>query len=238
MEIRRGVAQHHDMQSMTMRVPDRRGGATVVGWTMSGAILAFGGLLVAYVVIRTPFLALLTQELRPGATPPDGTLAIVLLMAIPLSFVAVGTDRLARVVAAIRDRHRRRDWIGLLPAGMVASRTVDLGDGRPAPTLVAGPFGLAVIREVAAATSGDVEHATRDTDRIRRWLTLHESDFVVRLYTAVVAPEHELVRTPACALVTPEQLPSWLALLPGQRSLTPSRRDRLARILEGAEGAW
>jgi hypothetical protein len=83
-----------------------------------------------------------------------------------------------------------------------------------------------------------VELATRDTDRIRRWLARHEQDFVVRLYTAVAAPDHDLVRTAACALVTPEQLPSWLAMLPTQRSLSSSRRDRLARMLEGVDGAW
>jgi len=68
--------------------------------------------------------------------------------------------------------------------------------------------------------------------------TRQEQDFVVRLYTAVAAPEHDLVRTPACALVTPEQLPSWLALLPTQRGLSSSRRDRLARMLEGVDGNW
>ena len=92
--------------------------------------------------------------------------------------------------------------------------------------------------EVADGTAEDVELGTRETDRIRRWLARHEQDFVVRLYTAVAAPEHDLVRTAACALVTPEQLPSWLALLPAQRSLSTSRRDRLARMLEGVEGAW
>ncbi len=238
MGIRRRTAHHPRMQLTTMGMEDRRRGGSVVTGTIEGAILALGGLLVAYVAIRTPFLALLTHALRPGATPPDGTLTIVVLMVVPIAFVAVGTDRLARVVAAIRDRHRRRDWVGLLPAGIVASRTVDLGDGRPAPTLVAGPYGLAVVREVDIATAEDVELATRDTDRIRRWLTRHEQDFVVRLYTAVAAPEHDLVRTPACALVTPEQLPSWLAMLPNQRSLTSSRRDRLARMLGAADADW
>ncbi len=238
MGIRGATAQHPDMQSMTMRMEGDRGGGSVVAGAILGGTLVLGGLFVAYLVFRTSFLAVLAYALRPEAAPPDGTIPIVILMALPISFLAVGTDRLARVVAAVRARRRRRDWIGMLPAGISASRTVDLGDGRPAPTLVSGPFGLAVIREVADATAEDVELATRDTDRIRRWLARHEQDFVVRLYTAVAAPEHDLVRTAACALVTPEQLPSWLALLPAQRSLSSSRRDRLARMLEGVEGAW
>jgi hypothetical protein len=238
MGIRGARAHHPDMQSMTMRMEGSRGGGSVVAGTILGATLVFGGLFVAFLAFRTSFLAVLTYALRPGATPPDGTLTILVLMAIPLAFLAVGTDRLAHVVAAIRERRRRRDWVELLPAGIVASRSVDLGDGRPAPTLVSGPFGLAVIREVADATADDVDLATRDTDRIRRWLTRQEQDFVVRLYTAVAAPDHDLVRTPACALVTPEQLPSWLALLPTQRGLSSSRRDRLARMLEGVDGNW
>jgi hypothetical protein len=236
--IRGASAHHHEMQVQTMGMGDRRGGGSVVAGTILGANLVIGGLLVAYFALRTPFLTLLTEALRPGATPPNGALATVLILAVPISFLAVGTDDLARVVAAIRARHRQRDWIEMLPADLDASRSVDLGDGRPAPTLVAGPFGLAVVREVGDATFDDVELATRDTDRIRRWLDRHEQDFVVRLYTAVAAPEHDLTRTAACAVLTPEQLPSWLAMLPTQRSLTTSRRDRLARMLEGVDSAW
>ena len=221
---------------MTMRMEGDRGGGSVVAGAILGATLVFGGLFVAYLVFRTSFLAVLTYALRPDGHPARRH----------------GRDR----DPAWRSHSRsspsgRTGWpawsrrSGPVVAGATGSGCCRPASWRRGPSISAtaarrrrsssGPFGLAVIREVADATAEDVELATRDTDRIRRWLARHEQDFVVRLYTAVAAPEHDLVRTAACALVTPEQLPSWLALLPAQRSLSSSRRDRLARMLEGVE---
>jgi hypothetical protein len=36
-----------------------------------------------------------------------------------------------------------------------------------------------------------------------------------------------LERTPACAVISPDQIPAWLASLPPQRSLSADRRAEL-----------
>jgi len=49
----------------------------------------------------------------------------------------------------------------------------------------------------------------------------------VKVYAAVVTSDASLDRTPACAVITPEQIPAWLASLPPQRSLSSDRRAEL-----------
>jgi len=127
-------------------------------------------------------------------------------------------------------------------------------DGRPVPELVVGPFGVAVVHELPprdrvrrvgglwerrteagwAPTEDPLDRATRDAERVRRWLGHGDLDFVVRVYTAVVAPEAGLPRTPTCAVITPGQIPAWLAALPNQRSLTAGRQDRLKSFVRTA----
>ena len=75
---------------------------------------------------------------------------------------------------------------------------------------------------------------TRDAERLRRWLSQREVDFVVRVYAAIVSTDPTLTRSAACAVVTTEQLPAWVASLPRQRSLTMDRRQRLQGWLKDA----
>ena len=48
---------------------------------------------------------------------------------------------------------------------------------------------------------------------------------MVKVYAALVVPDNRIQRTPACAVITRDQVPAYLASLPPQRSLTPSRRE-------------
>jgi hypothetical protein len=72
-----------------------------------------------------------------------------------------------------------------------------------------------------------LERAARDAERVRNWFAAGEQDFVVKVYAAVVTSDTSLDRTPACAVISPEQIPAWLASLPPQRSLSSSRRAEL-----------
>jgi hypothetical protein len=76
-----------------------------------------------------------------------------------------------------------------------------------------------------------LEAAARDADRVRRWLSLADLDFVVRVYAAVVVDDRSIQRSPLCATMTEEQIPGWIAALPRQRTLTKGRRDRLMAIM-------
>ena len=134
-----------------------------------------------------------------------------------------------------------------LPSESVVIRNVVPHDGRPVPTLVVGPFGVAVVEELAAAdrlrrvdaswqertsegwtvAEHPVDRTARDADRVRHWLTHGELGFVVRVYAALVTADATIPRSPLCAVVSADQLASWIEGLPGQRSLTEARRHRL-----------
>jgi hypothetical protein len=93
-----------------------------------------------------------------------------------------------------------------------------------------------VVHESAATDSWEDPRdlVARDADRVRRWLLTHDVDFVVRIYAALVTSDASLARTTACAVVSREQAPAWIASLPRQRSLSPERCARIVRLLRAA----
>ena len=113
-------------------------------------------------------------------------------------------------------------------------------EGRAIPELAIGPFGAAVLyalpggrqyRQVGTAwehrtrdgwvpMDNPLEEANRDAERVRRWFSIADLDFVVRVYAALIVGDGSVQRSPTCAVVTPDQLPAWIAALPSQRSLT------------------
>ena len=76
--------------------------------------------------------------------------------------------------------------------------------------------------------------AARDAERVRRWLGHDDADFVVKVYAAVVGPAPTVDRTAGCAVLTPDQLGSWIAALPAQRSLTTGRRELILDLVRDA----
>jgi hypothetical protein len=227
--------QAHDdvMHLTTTTVPNRGGRDSVMGGTFVGTLLVFGGLWLAYVAWSTPILAAITAAMRPGSTAP-GLPMLALALAVPATFVVVGTNRLARTVAATRNIwHGRGDRLSrILPDDIVLSRDVTLDDGRPAPTLLVGPFGLVAAFETKAVIAEDLDWAIRDADRVRHWLSQNDQDFVVRVHAAVIGQAADVERTPGCALITVEQVPAWLDSLPRQRSLSEARLARLVKLVK------
>jgi hypothetical protein len=222
------------MHLSTATVPNRGGRDSVMGGTFAGLLLVLGGLWLAYVAWSTPILSAIASAIRPGASLPDpGLPLIALALALPATFVVVGTNRLARTAAALRGTLRRGgDRLSrILPDDVVIARGVILDDERPAPTLLVGAFGLAAVQEARVVTADDLLMATRDAERVRRWLVQNDQDFVVRVHTAVIGPTSSVERTAGCALITVEQVPTWLASLPRQRSLSEARLARLVKLV-------
>ena len=118
---------------------------------------------------------------------------------------------------------------------MVLVRGLTLDDGRPAPALLVGAFGLVAMIEVTAVSEDDVAQATRDADRVRHWLTQNDQDFVVRVHAAVVGRPAEIERPRGCALLTIEEIPAWLESLPRQRSLNEARLARLVKLVKARD---
>lgn len=232
---------------------------SLVGGTLSGAILVAAGLVVAYLTVDTPFVDRLVPSTRAGSSQVAIAMGIWSFALIAGGALLVaGTSRLAATVARVRSRGAQ--WtpvarmVGALPPDVVVATGVVPIDGRPIPELVIGPFGVAVVHELPpqdrvrrigdswefrtkegwAPTEDPLDRAARDAERVRHWLTHGDLDFVVRVHAAIVAPDTSLPRSPVCAVITADQIPAWLEALPSQRSLSPGRRSRLVALVRSA----
>jgi hypothetical protein len=229
----------------------------VVGGALAGTAFIATGLALAYLTVDTPMIS----RLAPSGSGSSAGIALAIWSFALIAggaFIVAGTDHLATTLAAVRGRRPSRSPVlralAGLPDDVVVATGVVPQDGRAVPELVIGPFGVAivhelpptdVVRQVAgswelrtdegwAPTEAPLDRASRDADRVRRWLAHGDLDFVVRVYAAVVAPTVGLPRTATCAVITQEQIPGWLAALPRQRSLNARRQDRLQSLIKAA----
>lgn len=254
MAIGAPLSRHDDgaMQLISeASAPARRPVGRIVSATLVGAILVAGGLALAYVAFATPMFASLlpSGRLEPGQMA-TGMVVMATALVAPITFVAIGTNRLARLLAALRPSSARlgvlEQLVQSLSPDVTGAADVPLYDGRTIPAMLIGPFGVIVLREAPPAhltrVSGSswelrtpagwapiespVERAARDADRVRQWLSHDDRDFLVKTYAAVIAAtERSLTRSAACTILTIEQVPAFIASLPAQRSLTVSRRE-------------
>ncbi len=225
---------------------------SVLGETLVGTSLVLLGVWLVCLALTTRIVAILAETVQPGSPGPAvAFLAWAAMLAAPAGLVLLGTDRLARMLAFARAgtwRHAT-DPLSTLPHDVIVVRGVRLDDGRSGPTLLVGGFGVALVhgleapsrrgrraetREDERRAADPLEHVTRDTERLRRWLAQREVDFVVRVYAAIVTTDDSLARSVSCAVVTGEQLAAWIGSLPRQRTLTVDRRARLVGILRDA----
>ena len=227
---------------------------SLFGGALLGVALVAVGLVVDYLTIATPFLATLVP-----AHASRGSVGIALgVWSFTLiaggAMLLAGTSWLALFVSVLR----RPSRLGGPAARALSSASdevsvatgVAVGSGPAIPELVIGAFGAAVVHTLPASKlirhgarwetrTGDgwvpmddpLEGAARDADRVRRWLSMADLDFVVRVYAAVVVDDRSVQRSPLCATITEEQIPGWIAALPRQRTLTRGRRDRLMSIM-------
>lgn len=247
----------HRLQAMALITPRRRAPrlGVIVNGSIYGALLSAAGLLIAYLALWTPLLTVLSSDRLAGGRPaPIGLAVLSLSLIAGGSLLLAGTTRLAVVLARLKADDERAGPGATALASMVDEVAVAAGvipnDGRAIPELAIGPFGVAVLHALPAGrpyrqvgttweyrTRGGwlpidspLEQASRDAERVRRWFTITDLDFVVRVYAALIVADGTIQRSATCAVVTPEQLPAWIAALPSQRSLTPARRLRLRSL--------
>jgi hypothetical protein len=229
-------------------------GAVFVGLAV-GSFLLVGGLFLGWVAFATPVLTALTptsSRLGPAQVALGVAMWGVALVAPP-SFAIVGALRIGQVARAVSAKPADRALArvaGSLGDEYTAAPSVRLPDGRVVHDLVLGPFGLAIVSELPpmrvtrhttssweirrsdgqwAHYENPLERTARDGERVRRWVSSSDRDYVVKVYSAVVTDDPTVGRTPACAVVTTDQIPGWLASLPPARPLTA---DRLAELVE------
>src|SRR5215204_6974374 len=81
----------------------------IVGRTVVATLVVVSGLVLAYVVFATPFLAHALPAGRPDAAQTVAGMALwAVALVAPAGFVLVGVNRLARDLASVRDGSTRR----------------------------------------------------------------------------------------------------------------------------------
>ena len=227
--------------------------APMLWGTVVGGVLLAGGIVLGWLAYATPFVGVLTPSvLRPSVEEMAvGGVIWGLSLVAPPCFAIVGLLRLSMVAGALI---RKPDIGSVAKAGpslndeYVVAPSIELPDGRRVRNVVVGPFGLAVIGEMSsrsvtrhhggtwevrradgrwAPIEHPVERTSRDAERVRRWISAEERDFLVKVYAGFVTTDPTLARTPACAVIGPNEVGAWLAALPPQRSLYDTRRDDL-----------
>jgi hypothetical protein len=221
--------------------------------TFVGLALVAGGIGLAWLAFATPVVrGLAPTAIRP--TPDQmalGALIWGVSLVAPPSFAIVGLFRLSRVATLVFRRPNRGAILrhaSSLGDDIAAATAVRLPEGTVVRNLVVGAYGVAILAELPPAhatrrhgTAWEVhradgrwiplenplERAARNAERVRGWLGAEELDYVVKVYAAVVTSDGSVTRTPACAVISSDQIPAWLASLPAQRSLGPDRRAEL-----------
>lgn len=239
----------------------RRSLIPIIGRTVIATSLVVAGIALGYAAFATPLLATAIPTGRPDALQTVMGMALwAVALVAPAGAILLGTQRLARILVAVRDRAPRRSTalrsLADLQSDIVVATGLALPDGRTVSDVAIGPFGAAVIRELPPAgitrvrdgqwelrtargwihLENPLDRAARDAERVRRWLGHDDADFVVKVYAAVVGPDSGIPRTSACAVLTPEQLGPWIAALPAQRSLTAGRREQVLALVRRAAG--
>ena len=235
------------------------GFGTLVGGALLSWMLVVAGLFAAYLAVATPLVSALVPDAGSGGRHVVIGLGVWSFALVAAGALLVsGTTRLANILSSVRTGRGARG-----PAARALGSTADdvvvVGgvvptEGRPIPELVIGAFGVAVIH--ALPTSRQIRHgrvgwdsrtsdgwqpiedplaaAMRDADRVRRWVSEADLDFVVRVYAALVVNDRTLERSPTCAVINSEQIPAWIASLPRQRTLTAGRRGRLLAMTQAS----
>lgn len=219
-----------------------------IGWLVISAAIA-------YLFAATPLVdrVLLSGRIA-AASPLVRLIVVVCLIIVPVSLGVAGLVRLGGAAQALlaRPTAARRATANLDPDVSLIPAT-RLPDGRPLPELIVGWHGVVVCREIPPDArvrpfsghweidldgawmpfENPLEHTVRDAEAVRRHLDSGERDFVVKVYAVVVSSVGMLERVPGCTVVRPEQLASYLATLPRQRSLSSERIHSIARSIVG-----
>jgi hypothetical protein len=246
--------------SPALRAP-RRSITPILATSVGGMALVVVGLSLAYIAYATPALSMILPTGHPTAGQMAAGMAIwALALVAPAGCVLAGANRLARLLVSARHQMPRQSTtqraLADIPDVVVATG-LHLSDGRTVPDVVLGPFGAVVVRDLPAAPliriqdgrwsvraqrgwialDSPLERTVRDAERVRRWLAHDDADFVVKVYSVVVGTDPRVQRTPACAVVAPDQLAAWIRALPAQRSLTSGRRERMIAMVRESAGA-
>jgi len=241
------------MQVIAVSNPTSREHRVAIARSLAvGILLMVAGLALAWLSIGTPLVTGFIPLGRPGALQIAGGIVVWgFAIVIPAVFLIMGVARMAAVIDALTSMRPRKvtpQLASALGPEHVAATDLVLPGGRRLHELVIGPFGIVVLGAVPPLSysrhvgtrwevrdergrwipiEDPIQRASRDAERVRGWLATEDRDFLVRVYAAVVTEDERVDRSSTCAVIEPGELGAWLAALPPQRGLTPSRRDHV-----------
>ena len=242
--------------------PTQTSGARVVAFGRLGVglVLVGVGIALGYLAFATPVAEHLIPQVR--TTTPIFVLAALgwtLLFVAPAMAAIAGflwiMGGLERIAALSGAHDSLSELTEVLGDEYAAATNVCLPDGRIVAELVVGPHGVAVFDWLPPSTLSRVtggawelqiaknrwvpienpfDRTVRTADRVRRWLSSGERDYVIKVHAALIAADASVGRTAACAVITRDQVPAFLASLPAQRSFNEDRRAQVLAVLRAA----
>lgn len=223
---------------------------------VAAILLVVVGALLGWLCVSTPIVSAFVPSGRPSASQMAvGILAWGFAIVVPAGMLITGVARMLVTIeraSAMRPRTVTKRLARALGPDHLAATDLLVPGGRRVHELVLGPFGIVVLGEVPPPEvsrhvgnrwevrgargrwipiEAPLDRAARDAERVRGWLATDDRDFLVKVYAAVVTDDQRVERTPACAVVSPDQLAGWLEALPPQRGLTAARRERLVELI-------
>ena len=254
----RGRARDHAAVRIIAEAPQltRSDRITLLRGAVVAAMLVGVGLLLGWVIVATPIIASMMPGLRPTAVQvATAILAWAFAIVVPAGLVIMGVARAVTAIEllqTLRPTAQGPRLAGKLDDRFYVATSLRLPDGRYIHEVVLGPFGIAILgdtppRDLSRVIGGHwelrntrrgwspienpVERTVRDAERLRRWLGGEDRDFVVKIYAALVTDDPRVERTPACTILTGDQVPGWLEGLPAQRGLTAGRHEELVELI-------
>ena len=198
----RVAARHHiDMHLPTTAVRPPERPDSVMGGTLVGGLLVFGGLWLAYVAWSTPILVRHRggdPSRRGSVGSRDPGLRCRVRDARARSSSSARTGSPGRSPRS--ERSVARSWRSTLADPARRRRALAGPDPRRRPTRADAPRrrvrSRRGARDARSSTEDDLVVAMRDAERVRHWLNQNDQDFVVRVHAAVVGPPTTIARTP------------------------------------------
>jgi hypothetical protein len=219
-------------------------------------LLLMAGVSLGWLCLGTPVMSGFIPDGRPSLVEiASGILVWGFAVVVPAALLILGLARFVSVADTLTGSRQQRMTAQLARAlgpDHLAATDLVLPGGRRLHEMVLGPFGIAVLGDVPPRSvtrhagahweardargrwipiENPVQRATRDAERVRSWLASNDRDVLVRVYAVIATDDPTIERSSDCAVVATSELASWLEALPGQRGLTPGRREHLEELV-------
>jgi hypothetical protein len=205
--------------------------ASSVELAILGGIWLLMAVLISAGLAAAPIVATLDAIGSYAFGPWAGAMMVVLSVAIPVSLAVAGVARIREAVTLALEVEPSTALRPLTARAAEQTAGPKMADGHAIPEVAIGRFGAAVFRQIpgdaAVRRFGDRfefqvdgqwipfdEPSRRDGSPLQVVSAPAESEFVAKVYAAVVTTAGDATEKPGCAILRPDQILPFLAGLP------------------------